>query len=447
MGDSLTERLAEGRAEGLLTHPLHHWATTTLVGLVRDLRQCQSLQDAYHFQQTMIDLLLNVEEQRAAVSRTRKMLKRKPGRLPAAAPELQTGLDPLELGSWNLEYQVFERVCRQLRTVGDALAWKLFHYERNIIVALSRGEPAGPMFDKKGLDREREIITRAWRDDGEFVLHHDSTSALRVGDISIFQKDGGVLVQEIKTNDRYRDKAQDQKILDTVNALIKGGPLSTDGYTLVPSNVAYQANMKSLRDILVLASERGLQGAKLPGGRAMVAINLASAPDTFTAEEFNARIDTEIQRQRRRAGIHSSEHILTLASLDRAARSPAEPPWAIYPIEPELAVGLITDVIIYFVSMSPDTLLAALSEFNIRASWLQELDGTEDPRKPLLKVAMRTGNTLSFTDMNVIELNRLLVELVDLPTWCRQLSVLLRANLPAGTRPWIYFTGEAKVWH
>jgi hypothetical protein len=387
-----------------------------------------------------------VEGQRAAVSRTRKMLRKTPGRLPAAAPELQTELDPLDLESWNLEYQVFERVCRQLRTVGDALAWKLFHYERNIIVALSRSEPAGPMFSKKGLEREREIISRAWRDDGEFVLHHDSTSTLRVGDISIFQKDGGVLVQEIKTNDRYRDEAQDRKILDTVNALVNGGPLSADGYTLVPSNVAYQANMKALREVLILAAERGLQGAKLPGGRAIVAANLASASDIFTAEEFNARFNTEHHRQRRRAGIRSSTHFLTLTSLDRAARSPAEPPWAIYPIEPELAVGLITDVIFYLVTMSPDTLINALSEFGITGSWLQELDGTEDPRKPLLNVAMRAGNTLSFTDMNVIELNRLLIELVELPTWCRQLSVLLQANLPPGTKPWIYFAGEAKVW-
>jgi hypothetical protein len=84
MGDSLTERLGDGRAEDLLAHPLHRWATPTLVGLVRDLRHCRSMEDFYHFQQTMIDLLLNVEEQRAAVSRTRKMLRRTPDRLPAA---------------------------------------------------------------------------------------------------------------------------------------------------------------------------------------------------------------------------------------------------------------------------------------------------------------------------------------------------------------------------
>ncbi|GAA3348717.1 hypothetical protein GCM10020358_68210 [Amorphoplanes nipponensis] len=374
------------------------------------------------------------------------MLRKKPGKIPNHAPELRSGLDPLDLYSWELEYEVFERVCRQLRTVGDGLAWRMFGYERNIIFALSRSDPAGPMFDKKGLEREREIIAEAWRDNGEFVLHHDSTSALRIGDLSIFGKDGGVLLREIKTNDRYRDKAQDQKILDTVNALINGGPLAAGGYTLVPSNVAYRANMKGLREILILAHKRGIQGAQLPGRRAIVAVNFSSAPDHFSPHQFNARFAAETKRQQRRAAIRSEHHIIALNSVDRAARSPAEPPWAIYPIEPELAVGLITDVIFYTVCMAPETLLDALAKVGVQGRWLQQLNGTENPAKPLLQVSMRTGNKLSYTSMNVIELARLLIELVDLPTWCQHLSVLLQADLPAGTRPWTYFAGENNVW-
>jgi len=446
VGDSLAARLSHGQAEDLLTHPVHQWATGTLVELVRDLRHCVSPGDAYHFQQRLIDLLLGVERDRAAVSRARKMLRKTPGKLPSQAPELRSELDPLDPYAWELEYEVYERVCRQLRTIGDGLAWRMFGYERNIIIALSRSDPAGPMFDKKGLEREREIIAEAWRDNREFVLHHDSTSAMRIGDVSIFGKDGGVLLREIKTNDKYRDKAQDKKILDTVNALINGGPLAAGGYTLVPSNVTYQANMKGLRDILILAHQRGIQGAQLEGRRAIVATNLASAPDHFTPAQFNVRFEAESRRQQRKAGIKSEQHILALNSIDRAARSPADPPWAIYPIEPELAVGLITDVVLYTVSMAPETLLDALAECGIQGRWLQQLDGSEDPSKPLLQVAMRTGNTLSSTGMNAIELNRLLIELVDLPTWCRQLAVLLQANLPTGTRPWIYFAGEHNVW-
>ncbi|GLY99837.1 hypothetical protein [Actinoplanes sp. NBRC 103695] len=107
MGDLLIERLGRGQAEDLLTHPFHQWAVGRLVELVRELRQCGSPEDAYHFQQRLIDLLLQVEQDRAAVSRARKMLRKKPGKTPNGAPELRSGLDSLDPYSWDLESTPF----------------------------------------------------------------------------------------------------------------------------------------------------------------------------------------------------------------------------------------------------------------------------------------------------------------------------------------------------
>lgn len=87
-------------------------------------------------------------------------------------------------GDWK---RVFERVWRQLKSIGDALAWRAFGYDRRVIVALSRNASPGPMHGKDGLIKEREVIEPAWRDNGEFVLHHDLTAALRVGDLSVFR--------------------------------------------------------------------------------------------------------------------------------------------------------------------------------------------------------------------------------------------------------------------
>ena len=41
---------------------------------------------------------------------------------------------------------VCERVDRQLRSVADALAWRVFNYDRRVIVAFSRNYPPGPMY-------------------------------------------------------------------------------------------------------------------------------------------------------------------------------------------------------------------------------------------------------------------------------------------------------------
>ncbi len=48
--------------------------------------------------------------------------------------------------------------------------------------------------------------------------------------------------------------------------------------------------------------------------------------------------------------------------------------------------------------------------------------------------------------MNMSEMNRLLIELVDLDVWAEHAAILLdRADL-GGLPPWPYFVDECKVW-
>ncbi|MFC5911541.1 hypothetical protein [Streptacidiphilus monticola] len=38
--------------------------------------------------------------------------------------------------------------------MGDALAWRVYHRDRRLIIVLSGNDPAGPFIAKAGLDRE-----------------------------------------------------------------------------------------------------------------------------------------------------------------------------------------------------------------------------------------------------------------------------------------------------
>ncbi|MEO3780470.1 hypothetical protein ABGB16_27385 [Micromonospora sp. B11E3] len=49
------------------------------------------------------------------------------------------------------------------------------------------------------------------------------------------------------------------------------------------------------------------------------------------------------------------------------------------------------------------------------------------------------------TSMNLIELNRLLLELIDLGTWSEHLAALL-CSQQDGITPWPHFPDEWKVW-
>jgi hypothetical protein len=345
-----------------------------------------------------------------------------------------------------LEAEVFERIWRQYKSIGDALAWRAFGYDRRVIVALSRNQSAGPMYGKDGLAKELEVIEATWRDNGEFVLHHDLTSALRVGDLSIFQSDDTVLLQEVKTNHLRRIKKQDQLLIDTSTVLANGGTLPS-GFTPAVSTIPYKTNLKALQDVLGLAHARtGIQGGVVPPRRAVIAASLYTAADHYTAETFSDRFNAEFTPCRRKIGITSLDHNLTFTSLDQAARSPARPPWAIYPVAPEAAASLIADAMFFFVCISPDAIIAALADAGVEAEWLQSLDGTEDWTKPLLRVAARVGNQLWFTSLNPEAIAGLMLELVDLGTWSQHVASTLMDGAGAGTRPWPCYKDEYKTW-
>jgi hypothetical protein len=109
--------------EEVLAHPRHHAAQKTLAELIEQLRACANVEEGYAFQQALLTQVLAVEADRNALSQAVKRIAghKKPQ---ADAPEPQSGLDPAAPETWQLEHDVCERIARQYRCVGDALAWR-----------------------------------------------------------------------------------------------------------------------------------------------------------------------------------------------------------------------------------------------------------------------------------------------------------------------------------
>jgi hypothetical protein len=94
---------------------------TQAIGLL--FEPCRSAQDGYELQQDLLRHLLEVEEHRNAFSKAVKRMRQ--GKSPqAGAPEPQAGMDPSDIEAWVLERELCERVARQFRSIGDALAWR-----------------------------------------------------------------------------------------------------------------------------------------------------------------------------------------------------------------------------------------------------------------------------------------------------------------------------------
>jgi hypothetical protein len=173
----------------VLDHPRHRAAQETLVELIRRLRACTNVDEGYEFQQALLGQILAVEKDRHAF---RGVIKRMTaGKSPqAGAPEPQSGLDLALLSTWQMELDICERVARQFRCVGDALAWRVFGFEREYITTLARNQSPGMMAGKLGLPAELALVEKAWKEDSQFALMHDLTNCLRIGDISVFTDEG-----------------------------------------------------------------------------------------------------------------------------------------------------------------------------------------------------------------------------------------------------------------
>ncbi|MFG3518608.1 hypothetical protein [Streptomyces bobili] len=137
------------------------------------------------FQRALLTRLLEVEKDRWEFERavTRIRNGKQPHR---EVPELQSGRGPADIATWRFEHDVCERLARQLRSVGDALAWRVFGFHRPFILALCRNQSPGPMYGTAGLPAELDHFEWACKEDGPFPLLHDLTNCLRIGDMTVW---------------------------------------------------------------------------------------------------------------------------------------------------------------------------------------------------------------------------------------------------------------------
>jgi hypothetical protein len=433
------------RTNQLFMHPIHQDAYGTLIELITELRRCQTNSEYYQFQYKLLAKVLEVQKHRAACSRVAKRLRN--GRtVPADAPELRSDANPNDLDTWELEITVCERVDRQLRSIGDALAWRFFNYDRSIIVGLSRSDPPGPMANKIGLKTELDFVEQHSGDENSFVLLHDLTSSLRIGDATLFKFDGDdyeTFINEIKTNPKKKDSAQIRRINMAAAAVLSGGPLPNDptGH-IVKLDIPYKTHLGMLRDGFDRAASRGVLGMKVPGGRTLVTADMGRGYTLWSEKEFIRQTHIERRKAMRRARIADDANLLIYFSNDMVARSPAVPPWAIYPLAPEVCANLTVDMGLYMVMVSGEFLVGALETAGLSTKWVLPADQPE-----LLpgQVVLRVNDGRRGVEIRQAEMQRFLLELVDLDTWIDGIKEMLRRD-NVGGHPWPQYSDEWKVW-
>ena len=442
-GQQLTSLGAELSGQ-VMAHPAQRAVFDRIVELIEQLRALEQPNDFYEFQRRLFGLLYQVEERRGQCSRMIKRLGRGRG-VPQDAPPPPNSGDPLDRTSWDLEAYVYERLARQLRTVGDGFTWRCFGYNRQVIQTLSRNDSAGPMYGKIGLPSELGTIQQLWESEGHFALHHDLTNCLRIADLTEFTGDGGALLREIKRTPRT-EKAQVSRAQAAIDALMHGGDLpgGRPGARLVRLDEPYVTNLKELGDLLDQAKEHGCKGTALSQGRALIASSLPTClriwgNDHQAQGQALAACRAEAIQQ---AGIAEAVHHIKGISGDTAARQPILAPWSIYPFPAADCAALICDLLIFETTTSDQALLASFERAGLRGEVL--LTPTTGQLAGETGVVRAHLGTRALT-WHAYGLGVLLYELAEPDTLTRGSAELLRmADPPA--EPTIAYTDEAETW-
>jgi hypothetical protein len=435
--------LAYEDSREVLQHPAQQAMVPTIAKFVAWLRVLETPEDCYEFQRYLLGNVYEVEERRAECSRVTKRLRRGES-LPADIPPPPTG-DPAQVATWELEAYVYERLARQLRTVGDGFAWACFGYDRRIIIALARNNSPGPMYGKEGLPYELGAIQELWKTKGHFVLHHDLTNCLRIADLTEFAADGRRLFHEIKARP-HTEKKQLERAQAVVDAVNNGGrlPSSVGDNRLVQLQEPYVTNLKQLNDLLQLAKWHGCRGMQLRQGRALVASSLPvfAARWKDDIEGGSDALDSAKQQAFKRAGIASAMHHIVGYSGDKAARSPTMAPWAIYPFSPIDCAALICDMLVFDTTVSADALVDSLERVGLRGEvLLAPADVKVEGAMPVIRARWRDRAVT----WHALGLNQLLYELAEPDALARGLREVLLMDDPAD-HPELIYAKEAASW-
>lgn len=309
----------------VLVHPRHLAAQAVLTDLIQQLRDCAEVKDGYEFQQVLLRHINAADTARAAFAQAVKRMD--DGKAPQrGAPEPQSGLDDSRMETWQLERDVCERLVRQFKCVGDALAWRVFGFQRKHIIALCQNPPPGAFPGKAGRAAELARLEQAYSQDGEFAILHDLTNCLRIGDVTIFANDGTYKTIEVKTNPARTSPAQNRRVKAAAAAVADNAPLpGTDPRArLYDLDLSYETHLDVLRLGTERAARDGIFTAKLPGDRALLVTDVYGyTAGGWNADQWPDAVSRKFTAALRRAGIDDDRqwHV-TATSLDSVSRDP-----------------------------------------------------------------------------------------------------------------------------
>lgn len=346
---NLLER-SDDDIDAILRDSRQQAAVNRVAVLIEWLRTLQKPAEYLEFQGELFRDVYEAQQKQAADSRN---LKR------ARAGKHRAPTEDLEL-----ELAISDRIVRQFRAVGDALAWRAFNFDRRIFLVLSQNAPVSPMVNKPGLNYELGEVTQIWRDEKKFALLHDLTNTLRIGDLTIFTPEGPRLV-EVKSRGTGPTAKQRQRMQRAIHA-INGSAEPFDEElrsSLWTTSVQFKTHLKYLERAIAVADREGTSSLRIGHQWVVSCLSIASRGLPETTDEAITRFSELRQRSFRKARMDQAEHHLRGAgAVDRVGKSGSGAPLGIYPLKPQVCARLICDYLSFETVITWERLAGAFQD-------------------------------------------------------------------------------------
>jgi hypothetical protein len=349
--------LSNAELRQVLTHERHKQNLGVVRALVARLHKLRMPADYYEFHRELVAGIYSADKWRAQCSEIERLLR--------GGAESDPSWQAVD---WRLERIVADRMCRQLRSVGDGLAWKVLAYERHLIVALGHNRSDPSLFGKVGFGCELRVLQDTWEKNGHFAILHDATNCLTVGDLTICSEMHAPwvnatshtcnperwVIAEVKSirgicKTRFSGR-QLKRAQMAINAVVNNTPLvGEDGVprTFFRSTKQYKTHLRQVATTLEDAWRTGhavgqLRSHWVVSARAPVQAWDSGTPwSTYAAKDDKALL---------KAGLNTVRDRFLLTSADALRLAPGRAPFSIYPFRPAICAALICDYLA-FVSM------------------------------------------------------------------------------------------------
>lgn len=434
-GTLLLDRSSE-EIDSLLLHPRQVENARQTAALISELRACRQAEHYFEFQRKLFNVVYACQVYGSRITRARKRH--------TARKAFDTDLLGAS-GDLRTEELVNDRLVRQLRSVGDALAWKLFHYDRRYILALSQNQQPGPMAGKLGLKSELQLVEKLWLEGHRLGLLHDLTTCLRIGDVSEFRAEGEwATLHEVKLNPRRRDPHQARRASAAI-ATIQGTDAmggSGERTAILRSPCRLKTVLPAARNVIEEAANIGFASRRLPGPRVLTVMDGTSRGLRNSSEAALSSILAVRDQALSDAGVNGGSHRLRAHTADKVTRLPAFAPLAVFPYKPTVCARLICDytVMEWFIGESAFRDALESAGLHVRIS-LPLSDGTLEPADAILQAFLRDRAVT----IHSTAVHQFLLEGLDISMYATALREVLerRGDAISGV---LTFSGEQSVW-